>query len=293
MRSSLIFRGCFFHFQILLFAGLVGIARAGAGVTGPAPKGEGEISVRCGQDVLRVFTYKSPQFSSGPIFFVFHGSKRNAEEYRDYAIPLAKERRGMVAAPLFDAERFPSSAYARPDLARPNHSLALASALIRAVLAREGNPRRDHYLIGHSAGGQLVSRLAAVEPVTARRILAANPGTFAFPRMDWDWGYGLGGMPGELSKEKNLRRYLAAPLTILLGQADTDNSAEAANLDGTPQGNRQGANRLERGRNFFEAGRTLTREKGWDFGWEKVEIRGIGHDGRLMINDLAAQKALR
>ncbi len=293
MGTAFFRSGGFFFLPVLIFGAGVGVATAGPGEAGPAPKGEGEISVRCGRDVLRVFTYKSPQFSTGPVFFVFHGMRRNAEEYRNYAIPLAKERRGMVAAPLFDAERFPASSYARPNLAQPDHSLAVACELIRTVLVREGNPRREHYLIGHSAGGQLVSRWAAVEPVTARRILAANPGTFAFPRTDWDWAYGLGGMPGPFTGEKNLRRYLAAPLTILLGQADTDNSAEVGNLDGSPEANRQGINRLERGRKFFEAGRALAKEKGWKFGWEKVEIPGIGHDGKLMINDLASQKALR
>jgi hypothetical protein len=79
----------------------------------------------------------------------------------------------------------------------------------------------------------------------------------------------------------------------MLGQDDTQPTSEAGNFDASPEANREGANRLERGRNFFEAGRKLATKQGWKFGWEKVEIPGIGHEGKLMINDVATQKALR
>lgn len=282
----------FFYLQILLLAVGVSGAGAGTGETGPAPKGEGEITVKCGQEVFRVFTYKPAKFSSGPVFFVFHGMKRNAADYRDYAIPLAEKYRALVAAPLFDAERFPLQAYGRGKVANRETIFAYVSELIQAVLAREGGSRRDHYLIGHSAGGQLVGRYAAVETVKARRVVAANPGSFAFPRADWPWPYGMGDLPGDRQKEAHLRRYLATPLTVYLGQADDDPAADSGNFDASPAANQQGVNRLERGRNFYEYGRMLARRKGWEFGWEKVEVPGVGHEARLMINHLRMAEAL-
>lgn len=295
------FRICFLHLQILLSGGMVGMAVAGSGSTGPAPKGEGEITVKSGRGEIRVFTYKPESFSSGPILFVFSGMKRNAANYRDYAVPLAQKLRAMVAAPLFDNETFPALAYAHGNIRRGDGSLqpkkdwsfTVGTEVIRSVLAREGNPRRPHFLLGHSAGGQFVVRYALAETSAARRILAANAGSYVFPRADWDWPYGLGTLPASLGAEQNLRKFLAAPLTVLLGQADTNNSVEAGNFDASAEADRQGSNRLERGRNFFESGRSLAQEKGWKFGWEKVEIPGVAHEGKLMINDLATQKALR
>ena len=269
--------------------------------TGAAPKGKGQITVRTAQGSLQVFTYKPARFSSGPILFVFHGQKRNAENYRDYAIPLAEKMCAMVAAPLFDTDAYPAQSYSQGNLfdekgrphPRQEWSLTIALEVIRGVLAREGNPRRPYCLLGHSAGGQFVVRLAAMEKTGAQRLVAANPGTYAFPRTDWDWPYGFGQLPSEKEGEKNLRRFLATPLTVLLGQADTNNSTEAGNFPATPEANRQGTNRLERGRNFFDFGQRVAQEKGWEFGWQKVEIPGVAHEGNLMINDLATQKALR
>lgn len=292
---------CFLQWQVLLFVGGLGLAVAGSGPTGPAPKGKGEIKVPFGRGEIRVFTYKAENFSSGPILFVFHGQKRNAADYRDYAIPLAEKMRAMVAAPCFDSESFPSQTYAhgnpldgksRPQPRREG-SLAAGTEVIRAVLAGERNPRRSYFLLGHSAGGQFVARLAAVEKTGAGRLVAANPGSYAFPRTDWDWPYGFGHLPPELAGDNGLRRFLAAPLMVMLGEGDTSSSGEAGNFDASAEANRQGANRLERGRNFFESGRRLAEEKGWEFGWEKVEIPGVGHEGKLMINDLAMEKALR
>lgn len=291
---------CFLHLQILLFGGVVGMAVAGSGSTGLAPKGEGEIVVGQGAGAMRVFTYKPKNFSSGPILFVFHGMKRNAESYRDYAIPLAEKMRAMVAAPYFDNEAYPSLAYAHGNLRRGDGGLrpqsewsfTAATEMIRTVLAREGNPRRPYFLIGHSAGGQFVLRLAAVKGLDARRIVAANAGTYAFPRADWDWPYGLGRLPAEFRREENLRRFLAAPLTVYLGQADTHTTVEAGTFDDSPEANREGSNRLERGRNFFEFGQKLAGEKKWAFGWKKTEVPGIGHEGKLMINNLAMEEAL-
>lgn len=285
-----------------VFFGLVPVVWSASRESGPAPFGEGEIQVRAGGGSVRVFTSKARGFSgSSPILFVFHGMKRNAETYRDYAVPLAQNLRAMVAAPLFDQEMFASQAYGQGNLLRADGSLrprkdwslTTGSEVIRDVLAREGNPRRPYFLLGHSAGGQFVIRYAAVETNNARRILAANPGTYAFPRTDWDWPYGFGKLPSTLGGEQNLRRFLAAPLTLLLGQADTNNTVETGNFDASAEANREGENRLERGRNFFESGRQLAQEKGWEFGWKKVEIPGIGHDGKLMINALATEKALR
>lgn len=273
-----------------LVAAILGLGLSGlqAGV----PVGTNVCTVGKGAQTIRVFTFKPANFSGGPIFFVFHGMKRNAEDYRDYAIPLAKKYRAMVAAPLMDAEQFPSHAYARGNPGSAGDAFDRASEVIRTILAREGNPRRDYYLIGHSAGGQFVSRYAVVEPVAARRVVAANPGTLAFPRLDWDWPYGLGGLPSRLREEANLRRYLAAPLTVFLGQADTNNTVESGNFDASAEANREGAHRLERGRNFFESGRKLAEEKGWAFGWKKIETPGIGHDGKLMMNDLGMEEAM-
>ena len=287
MRFALLFVFGILHFVQMSFASL-----------GVAPEGKGEVSVGEGDRTIQVFTYKPKGFSNGPIFFVFHGAKRNAEDYRNWSIVLADKHRAMVAAPFFDQERFLAHLYSWGGILtkdgklrdRKGWSFPIATDVIQTILKREGDPKRDHYLIGHSGGGQFLSRYVAMEPVTAKRVVAANAGTYAFPRLDWDWGYGFGKLPKEFQNEERFKKMLETPMTVYLGMADT--LAEGENFDASAEANREGKVRLERGRVFFEYGQKLAKQKGWKFNWTKVEVPNVGHDANLMINDLRMEKAL-
>ncbi len=287
MRFALLFVFGILHFVQMSFASL-----------GVAPEGKGEVSVGEGDRTIQVFTYKPKGFSNGPIFFVFHGAKRNADDYRDWSIALAEKHHAMVAAPLFDQERFLAHLYSWGGILTKDGKLRdekgwsfpLATEVIQTILKREGDPKRDHYLIGHSGGGQFLTRYVALEPVAAKRVVAANAGTYAFPRLDWDWGYGFGKLPKDLQKEDRFKKMVETPMTIYLGLEDTIPSGE--NFDASADANREGKVRLERGRNFFEYGQKLAKQKGWKFNWTKVEVPNVGHDANLMINDLRIEKAL-
>jgi pimeloyl-ACP methyl ester carboxylesterase len=155
---------------------------------------------------------------------------------------------------------------------------------------REQRADMPYLLIGHSAGGQFLSRLAAFEPGEATRIVAANPGGLIFPTRAARFPYGFGGLPAALSDDAALRRYLAAPLTIYLGTGDNDPNHPT--LGREPEALVEGATRLARGRNCYEAGRKLASEHGWTFNWRKVETPGIGHDGASMFAAPEALEAL-
>ena len=85
---------------------------------------------------------------------------------------------------------------------------------------QEGRPLA-YSLLGHSAGGQFLERLAAFVPTQAKRIVVANPGSYVFPSLDVAAPYGLGKVYAGAEGEAQLRRYLEQPLTIYLGEADT------------------------------------------------------------------------
>ena len=286
------------RFALLFVFGILHFVQMSFASSGVAPEGKGEVSVGEGDRTIQVFTYKPKGFSNGPIFFVFHGAKRNADDYRDWSIALAEKHHAMVAAPLFDQERFLAHLYSWGGILTKDGKLRnekgwsfpIATELIQDILKREGDPKRDHYLIGHSGGGQFLTRYVAIEPVAAKRVVAANAGTYAFPRLDWDWGYGFGKLPKDLQKEDRFKKMVETPMTIYLGLEDTIPSGE--NFDASSEANRQGTARLQRGRNFFEYCQKLAKQKGWKFNWTKVEVPNVGHDANLMINDLRIEKAL-
>ena len=82
------------------------VLRLEAGTPMGIPEGKAELTVGAGDRAIQVYSYKPKGFSNGPIFFVFHGAKRNAEDYRNWTISLAEKYHAVVAAPLFDQDRF-------------------------------------------------------------------------------------------------------------------------------------------------------------------------------------------
>jgi cyanophycinase len=264
------------------------------GVEGP-PAGKGRRTLTIQGLPLEVFTYRPASFADGPLLVVMHGMRRNAEDYRDYAIPLADRAGALVVVPQFDEKRFPTQAYQGGNVMKDGQAQPPASwtyEMVADVIAqmRASEQRQDMPVafIGHSAGGQFLTRLAAFLPGDATRIVAANPGTLLFPTREMPFGYGFGKLPAELGGDDAIRRYLAAPLTLFLGTKDT----LSANLDVSAEALKQGATRIERGRACFERAHELARERGWPFGWRLIEAPGIGHDGAKMLAHPRARAAL-
>jgi poly(3-hydroxybutyrate) depolymerase len=263
----------------------------------PLPVGSSQITTANAGEPLTVFTYKPATYRGGPLFVICHGVQRNAEDYRNFAITLAERFHAIVVAPQFDKERFPLLRYQRGGLldkdgkVQPREAWTYAAIprLVAEVRAREGAPALPYYLIGHSAGGQFLVRLAAFYPGEATRIVAGNPGSHLFPTRDHNFGYGFGGLPEELGNDEVIRRYLAAPLTFYLGTGDI---TPEHSFDASAEGMRQGPNRLERGRACFAAAQRLAQERGWVCNWRKVETPGIAHDAAFMFAAKEAEDAI-
>ncbi|MEY4886250.1 MAG: hypothetical protein RL151_1559 [Bacteroidota bacterium] len=260
------------------------------------PVGASRIVYENQGEPLTLHTYRPPTYAGGPLILVFHGVKRNAEDYRNFAITLAERFRAIIITPEFDSTRFPSARYQRGGLMKGKQAQPTAAWTYTMVpgivsFARKamGNDTLPYYLIGHSAGGQFLVRMAAFLPGEARRIVASNPGSDLFPTRDQPFGYGFGGLPESLSDDKVLKAYLAAPLTLYLG---TDDIYPRPSFDDSPDGMRQGQHRLERGRNCYAFAQALAKSKGWPFNWRKVETPGIGHDAAFMFAAKEVEDAL-
>ena len=260
----------------------------------PLPGGKSQFQFSAAGKTLHVFTYRPSSFTDGPLLIVVHGMDRNADSYRDRAIILADRMKALVVAPCFDAKQFSTEAFQRGGVtlggkAQPQEqwTFTLIAQLVEEVRQREQRPDMPHYLIGHSAGGQFLTRLAAFLPGDARRIVAGNPGSLLFPTRDMNFQYGFGNLPKELSDDDALRRYLAAPLTLLLGTDDTGDK----NLDVSASAMKQGATRIERGRACYRLAEHLARSKGWPFNWRLQEAAGVGHSSEMLFADPLTLKA--
>ena len=273
----------------LLFAALLPAQAAAVAAPADVPIGKAERTVTLDKLDLQVFTYRPVNWSGQRMLIVLHGVLRNADEYRDHAISMGDRFDALVVAPKFDSERFPSRRYQRGGILREDQTAAppeewtyaLIPKLAAALREITGKPKLEHWIIGHSAGGQFVVRMSAFQDTGARRLVAANPGSALLPTFEMAFGYGFGGLPKDLANEERLRSYLGAPLTIYLGTAD-DHPDE--NFDKGAAAMQQGGGRHQRGLALYWSGRTLAAAKGWPFGWRLVEAPGIGHDHEKMFD---------
>ncbi|MCZ0960679.1 alpha/beta hydrolase [Paracoccus benzoatiresistens] len=279
--------------SFLMSAGLLGGGTSAQSADPQEPRRE--IADINGQSI-EVFVYRPPSCVSPSFLFVFHGNGRAARSYAGSAREIADRACLTVFAPLFDEERFPNREYHRGGVVddgelkpRDEWTTGMVSDLIRWAEDFEGRPGQDIYLFGHSAGGQFLSRVAAYDlPEGVDRVVIANPSTYVLPSMEEKVPYGFSGLPPKAATELT-REYLAAPVTIFLGEEDTGDKDLARN----DQAERQGENRLDRGERTFELARQVAEQNGWDFNWRLVYAEDVGHSGRGMLQSDYMIEALR
>ena len=289
----------------LLAAGLDGCAAPGAGqdAAAPAPVGAGAIRPGNGQQTadlegvpIQVLTFRPPGCTVSGLLLVFHGVERNAAGYRDDAAPLAQRYCMVVAAPLFDAARFPSWRYQRGGIVHDGAMQPAREWTVNAVprlvaWARGKEERSDlpYTLIGHSAGAQFLSRVAAFSTNQAARTVLANPSTWVRPSLDVPAPYGFSGAYAPAEGEAALRAYLAENIIVLLGREDNG----AHNLATSKEAEEQGGTRYERGQNVFQEAEQTARQHGWAFNWHLAVVPGVGHNARRMFTSDQAFAAVR
>jgi hypothetical protein len=258
----------------------------------PIAPGKSEQVAQLGDLALKVYSYR-PSCPNPSLLMVFHGESRKAGVYRTLAIPIAERLCMTVVAPLFDKRRFPTWSYQRggivaKDKVRDPHRWTgrVVDALATWASAQEERPLA-YSLLGHSAGAQFLSRVAAFVPTAAKHIVIANPSTYVSPTLDVAAPFGLGGVYPPAEAEAALRRYLAQPVTIMLGTADRGSK------NNSPQAEAQGADRFTRGHNVFAAAQKLAAAHGWPFGWRLIEVPGVRHSAGRMFGSPQAVEALQ
>lgn len=231
---------------------------------------------------LTIHTYRPETADANtPIVIVMHGVRRNADDYRDQWAAVAEDAGYIIAAPEFDAARFPRSAkYNLGGLGEdglPQDSAFNAIEPLFDTLRQQlGSARETYYLYGHSAGGQFVHRFVYAKPeARIETAFAANAGWYTMPqRSDFPYGLKGSGLP-----RGTANRAFAAPLVILLGDEDVE---RGDNLRQTPEADAQGANRLIRGMVFFGTAASLAGRRDVAFCWRLRIVPGSGHSNTRM-----------
>lgn len=236
----------------------------------------------------RVFLTRPRNLSPDrPVVFVMHGVERNASEYRDQWHALAEEHDFLLVVPEFSDRLYPGAEsynlggmFDASGAPRPPAAWAYSTIepIFDEVSRRYGMRGPGYAIYGHSAGAQFVHRfLYFVSGARVSSAVAANAGWYTMPEFGTAFPYGL---RGSGLGPADLERALGAPLTVLLGESDTD--PEDPNLRRTPEALLQGANRYSRGQAFFATAREAADALGAPLRWRLATVPGAGHDNRLM-----------
>ena len=252
---------------------------------------------------LSVHVFRPSQFDSrtGRIWFVMHGTGRDAERYLQAAAPVAERYQVLVVALEFSRNDYPNgdaytlgvvtqgrvNAHAaeegrwRSPLKTPYMEIERTFSAIKEAL-RSQQP--GYYLFGHSAGAQFVHRLLTF--VHCPRVLsavAANAGWYTLPTIDKKWPPFPYSLRGAAREFQDPGQVLAAPLTLLLGSLDTRAKEEDPHLRASAGAMAQGSHRLQRGVTYYEVGLQAARDKNMPLAWKLQWVPGAGHEVAKVI----------
>lgn len=252
---------------------------------------------------LSVHVFRPSQFDSrtGRIWFVMHGTGRDAERYLQAAAPVAERYQVLVVALEFSRNDYPNgdaytlgvvtqgrvNAHAaeegrwRSPLKTPYMEIERTFSAIKEAL-RSQQP--GYYLFGHSAGAQFVHRLLTF--VHCPRVLsavAANAGWYTLPTIDKKWPPFPYSLRGAAREFQDPGQVLAAPLTLLLGSLDTRVKEEDPHLRASAGAMAQGSHRLQRGITYYEIGLQAARNKNMPLAWQLQWVPGAGHEVAKVI----------
>ncbi|OEK01280.1 hypothetical protein BFP97_07030 [Roseivirga sp. 4D4] len=237
---------------------------------------------------IRVWTYKPEGWQSGDkIVFVMHGGGRNADDYLDAWVTMAEENNLLILVPEFENKfaRYTTNDYQEGNLftffgtknPKEEWAYTVIENIFDHVKSVNDIANSTYDIFGHSAGGQFVHRMTMFMPdARIETAIAANAGFYSFPNDDIRYPYGIENAVSETDLELAYQK----KLIILLGELDNDPSLGTFRT--TDMAMQQGAHRLERGSNFYEANAQLSRSSTWAFNWEIDTVKNVGHDYRNM-----------
>ncbi len=218
-----------------------------------SPPDVGKVLARrlSGDPVYEYFLYVP--LSSGPLaptFITVHGITRKAEEQVRLFAPFAERYKCVVVAPYFPKDQF--NGYQRLGLeGKGKRADRILDKIVAEVGALTEANIEKLYMFGYSGGAQFVNRYAMIYPQRVARIVMAAAGWYTFPDPTQDYPIGIKKIPKHQEVRFELFRILSVPACVLVGDKDIRRDQELRQSIQIDQ--RQGVNRLERGKRWFKS----------------------------------------
>ncbi|EAZ95248.1 hypothetical protein FBBAL38_09674 [Flavobacteria bacterium BAL38] len=226
--------------------------------------------------------------ASTPILFVFHGTERNASDYRNTLITKAQLLGFIVIAPEFSEQNFPggdgynlgnvfidgdnpSASSLNPE---SEWTFSIIEPLFDFVKTQINNTNGTYYMFGHSAGGQFVHRFLMFNPIArVEKAVVSASGWYTFPTNTIVFPYGTNQSPLE-----NMSSSLFFDKKVYVQVGENDDDPNAAGLRHNSFADAQGLNRKERAINYFQFCEQLATTNAMNFNWTFRIVSNANHD---------------
>ena len=226
--------------------------------------------------------YSSPKSinANTKLLFLMHGGSRAAEKYINDWISFSKNRNVVLVAPEFSKKYYPEYAFLmmskengkslNDESLYINNSLGLLFDFFKAKLKLSTS---NYRLYGHSGGSQFVHRYLLLSNDTRiEKAAMANAGFYTF--LDDEITYPFGTKKMKISDER-IKWFYRLKGGVFLGSADNDSNHES--LPRMRKARKQGKNRLERGKNFFDDLVKYGVDNNLPFRWRFQIVSNVGH----------------
>lgn len=234
-----------------------------------------------------------------PILFSMAGAERSAAPQISVWKAYAESKGFIVLAPEYDKKSYPENDYQfggvmeseTSTTSRPKAQWTYSSIedIFDACVKALDSDQKTYMIYGHSAGGQFVHRfLLAMPEARVSKACAANPGSWTYPYLQgfsdesgkiYGWPYSLKNTP--FADDATIKKFFTRDLVLIAGSADTITNSK--NFPKLPVAMAQGSTRFERSKRFYKASQELAQKLGCPFRLQWVEIPGVGHAGKAMV----------
>jgi len=234
------------------------------------------------------------------VLIVVPGAGRNGWSYRDSWVEAAEKYNVLVLSPSYSEEFYPrfwnyNVARMLSDVKINKAKSAIESYTVVAdsnewifsdfdrifdySVIKFNSSAKQYDMFGHSAGGQILHRLALFDfKNKANRLLASNSGWYTVPTFKDNFPYGLN---NGVSTQDQISSAFKSKLTIFLGELDNEHETRG-HLVRNSQLDIQGTYRLSRGRHFFIKAKELASSLNAKFNWNIHVVKDVGHDYKNM-----------
>lgn len=263
---------------------------------------------------VKVFYHRPKNYTAhSKILLVIPGAGRNGDTYRDSWIKSSEKYGVLILSPSYAEKMYGLGAYHYGGLIYDINARSCGCVkyvkgtnqvkvdedklkfkvnanskqwifndfdrIFALVVKALGSKQKKYDAFGHSAGGQILHRMAIFHSKSkANRLLASNSGSYTLPDFDNKLFFGIKG--SGISK-RHLKKSFKKKLVLFLGELDNANE-KGGSLLRTKTADKQGTHRFARGNYFYKYAKAKAKEMKTRFNWALKVIPGIGHNYRKM-----------